>query len=295
MRNLTTHDTRFRFREPLGGRLGETPYIEIRDGEDIPGFDKACLIYVDLWNARQPVRSRVVVVWKVSGSEVVLKLYCNADDSRLKKQFQADLTLTDKILKILFLPDQKLKSTQEYRRIETNTSIPKDEAHELFRGLVSQVETWQAFFKQPAMNKLQGHHYVYVSQEGYYLAYISRGCLRLGLKPAAEDLEVKGFLESYPVYSEGFDFDPQMEPPTVVDNGIYWELPEPKILVILPHDSSNERVAAYYGYLESFRKYEADKKEFAVRMNTASKANEAFVEEERQRQVATARQALLSS
>lgn len=289
MRDLTT-DTRFRFREPLGGQLGDMPYIEIRDGEEVPPLNKANLIYVDIWHSGEPASSRLVILWVVSDTKVVLKLYCQADDPRLKMQYQEDNSLAEKILDILLLAEQRDKKLGEYRRIETKTTISKEELPEIFRPFVTRIEKWQAFFQKPAMKELRGRHYVSVSGEGYYMAYIIGSCLRLGYVPTLEDI-LNG--EALPG-DWGLDFNPKTEPPTVFDEGVYWELPEPKILVIVPHDSSNEEVAAYYGYPEQFQKHVEATKEFKRRWEAAHQANKAEDEEKRRQQEVAARKALLS-
>ena len=287
MRDFTIN-TRFRFRDPLGGQLGEIPYIEIRDGKDIPPLNKAYRIHVDSWRCDRPERSGIVASWAILGTEVMLKLYCKADDPRLKIQYQADNSLAAKIIDILFLPEQPDKQSKQYRRIETETTIPKEEIPEMLRPFVTQVEKWKTFFQQPTMKELRGRHYVSVSGEGYYMAYIVGSCLRLGYIPTLEHM-----LNGMPRVS-GFDFDPKTEPPTVFDEGIYWELPEQKILVILPHDSSNERVAAYYGYLEQFQRHMEAKKAFERQWEAAHQANKAEDEEKRRMQAEAERQALLS-
>ncbi len=290
---LTTHNTRFRFKESLGGMLGEIPYIEIRDCEDIPSLNKANLIYIDIWNRDERVRSRIVIIWVVSGTEVTLKLHCYADDHRLKKQYREDNLLAEKIIGILCLPDQNLKQASEYRRIENRTTISKWEIAEPFQSFVGQVELWKVFFQQPDIGQLRGHHYVHVNTEGYYLAYISAGSLRFGQCPSIEVGEAN-FDKSYSE-ATGLYFDPKTRPPVLVNNGIYWELPEFKILVILPHDASNERVAEYYNYSEAFQKYEQSKREYLERMDVVCKANQVEDEVQKQRQVIAIRQALLPS
>ncbi|MDO8590814.1 MAG: hypothetical protein Q7R65_02435 [bacterium] len=289
MRNLTTYDTRFRFCDILGGQLGEMPSIEIRDKEEIPPLNKSYVIYVDIRHD-ELAKSRFAIVWAVSDSGVTLKLYCPSDDSRLKKQYQANPSVAETILNLLLLPEERGKVSEQYRRIQTQTTISKEEIPELLRPFVTQVEMWQTFFQKPAMKQLRGHHYVSVSGEGYYMAYISASSLRLGCGgPSFEEV----FDGAWPG-PWGFDFDPKTEPPTTVDDAIYWKLAEPKILVILPHDSSNERVATYYSYLELFQKYVVAKKEQEGRMDAARRANELEDEEKIRQQEAVARQALLS-
>lgn len=293
MRNLTTRDTRFRFREPFGGQLGEIPSIKIQEGEEVPPLNMTYAIYVSSLNRDEPVKCQLTLVWITEGTEVELKHYCRADDFRLKNQYQTNLSLVERVLDILLLPEQRDKPPEQYRRIETKTTILKEEIPESLQPFVTQVEKWQVFFQKPAMKQLRGRYYVNVSGEGYYLAFISSGCLRLGYEPTIDDL-----LEGAIPGDSGFDFKPETEPPTFVDDGIYWELSEPKILVILPHKSSNERVAAYYGYLDVFQSYTQSKQkeqdEFNARFEVAHATSEVEDKEKRQQQAAVIRRALLS-
>ncbi len=298
MRELLTWGSRFRFSEVSGGKIGEMPRIEIfsENKEEIPPLSRANLIYIDIWNDEDLAKSRLVISWVVSNSGVVVRLISRADNPRLKKQYQADPVIADRILAILALPKDRDKKHEQYRRIETDIVLPKEKIPEWLCPLVTQVETWKVFFEQPAMKRLRSYHLCSVSGEGYYKAFITDHDLRLGKAPLTDEEIMVALDEGYGYDPEtrGFDFHPVTNPPTIAEECVYWELTEPKILVILPHESSSEQVAKYYGYSEIFQKYLTIEKESQDRFKLAHQANQKEDEEKVKQREVLARQALFS-
>ncbi|MCX6718965.1 MAG: hypothetical protein NTZ38_01135 [Candidatus Taylorbacteria bacterium] len=285
MRTLTdTWDTRYRWHDPQGGKLGQMPWIEIERGEPIPPLQRARTLYVDSWYRNQINESILAIYWAVSDTEILLRFYGRPDDPRLKAQYEDCPAFKEKVIELLTMPEQQGKPDSQYRNHCTETTVSKDEIPEMLKPFVTSVETWKTFFQQPAISQLRGHHYTRVNLEGYLIAPIMAYCLRLG-RPQNPDWGDTG---------EGFDFDPKTNPPTVADDGVYWELPEPKIFVTLPHEVSNARVAKYYGYLEKWQEFMREKKAFEKRMTIAHNRNIKEDEARLIQQKTALQQALLS-
>jgi hypothetical protein len=273
----------YRFSEPLGGKYGEMPCVEIGGNENIPPLDKVHSLYIDFCRKDKLAESDIVVTWIVDNTGAILKLYCGADDSRLLEQYKNNAALGEKVIELLLLPEQRGIFDRRYRLYEPGFTISKTEIPESLQPFVASIEAWKAFFEKSAVSGLSGRHYVQITDDGYYMAPITGSCLRLGRSPDPmnEDLE------------EGFDFDPKTNPPIVSEHGICWKLPEAKIMIALPHEVSSGRVASYYEYLEVWQNFMSAQRKFEGDVRVASQRNEAEDEEKRRQEEAKLRQVFL--
>lgn len=231
---------------------------------------------MDIWRKDNLANSRLCVSWTVKDSVAKLQLNNNADSPQLKSQYATSPVFSEKITDLLLLPEQRHKSDSQFRRAFTGTCVAKEQVPPILEPFVSNVEKWRAFFRQDAFLNQYGRHFTCINEDDYYVAPIGAGCLRLGRKANPE----------YGDYGEGFDFDPKAQPPILVEEAIYWEIPESKVVITLPHEVSNEVVATYYGYLSVWQAYMAEKlrrqKEMTAAMNRADEESPAKASEREQ-------------
>jgi len=82
-----------------------------------------------------------------------------------------------------------------------------------------------------------------------------------------------------------FEFDPQKQPPLVDEEAAWWELPDEKVIVVLFHESADEKVAEYYGYQDTLKQFQRRHKEQETqRSESASRQIEEEIVEGKKRQ-----------
>ncbi|MFA6536503.1 MAG: hypothetical protein WCT25_03715 [Candidatus Paceibacterota bacterium] len=278
MRDLSTRDYRFGFIEPIGGVLGEIPFILVHRSEEMPPIDKVFVLYVNCYSRHSLVQSDLVLVWLMEETGIVIKSYCRADDPRLRAQYKNCSEFAEKVMAMLLLSEERGRPSEIYRRTEIGAKLKKDELPGYLRPIIVRVEGWKVFFGRPEVRQIRGGYYARISEDGYYVAPIGRAWLRLGERVLKDGLP---FDEEYTILDDelGFHFDPNDQSPIVVSDAIYWQLEGSRVLVVLPHASANEKVATYYGYLKQFNEFNAAVNEARERIKVAAKANAAREEE----------------
>ena len=233
------------------GKPGEIPKLLIRKDDAVPPLDalhsvKVCSIYDKI------EESDLFLFWKVEGSGVGLRLYCKANDERLRAEYKAHPDISDKIIDLLIKTEEQ--HPREYPTIILNQELPqelpKDRlSPELLEG-VELIEGWQEFCAEyrTHLSRYGGR----VDDEGYYLAGIMGSAIVL---PG----------EEWTYCEKGFQFDPKENPPAIFESEAVWTMPDIKVKVVLTYEFTGDDVASYYGFLkeiQTFReKKAAEKKE----------------------------------
>lgn len=258
MRILDRLETRYVWPHgPLEGRATVVPSITI-ENESIPPLAKASSIFCRMRDREAMERSTLCIQWNINNTDVGLKLWCSADDKRLRAQYCHAPEIATKVVD--FLAD--VCRAEDYSKPHIKTSdvlqdvdLPRD-----LLPFVAKARIWESFIKayQNALHMCTSA----VSSEGYLLLYIRRGSLWL-----AERLP--GEIAWY------FRFDPVLSPPTVTSDLAFWEFPLEKVVVVLLHESTDECIATHFKYLEVFRKWQYESIALQRRMDEASKRNDA--------------------
>lgn len=268
---IETSNTRYRWRDLLGGRFGEIPWIDLWD-QKIPPLGKVNSVQVRSRSENKLANSSLFLTWIEEESHAILQVVCNANDERLMTEYEASPAVKELIIGVLSQPKLE-KEPADYRTFRLSNYVQKSEIPEAFHGDVDNIKLWSSFFKQPHVSGLQGRHFTTVNGEGFYLAPVTSNCLRLG----------KEHDPQFGVTCEGFDFDPQTQAPVIEEDGVYWKLPESKVTIILPHSVASDKVAEYYSYFgvykgwqEKERREQQEFRERQKRFENRQAANEAI-------------------
>ena len=289
MKILNSFNTRFRFSGVIG-RSGEIPHIEIRDKEPLPPLSRASDIEAWILDRDKLQESTLRIVWRVGENEAYLVRHSKLSDSLLKEEYHKSPQIADQIIDLLQNLLRVSKSTpmremmRSMKSLSPNVSLTPDEVPDLFQQYVRLVQGWRKFVKKHK-TALSSSVSPSVTSEEYYVAPISKGSLSMGYQPEEDD---------YSDRSMFFDFDPKTQSPVVVGNAVYWEIPENQVLVVLPHELSDERTALYYGYIESFKTFQQSEAQKQKRFNEVYEANQREDETKLEQNVQALRSQLLS-
>lgn len=254
------------------GRPGEIPAIEIEEKEPLPPLEKAA-VWINFLSSDLPT-SKLMFYWHAPGG-TYLRLFCPLNDSRLKAVFREDKSLLEKITAFLI----KAQGEEKYPSLPNEAKLTAYEVPREFRELVNRLNGWQKFVKK--YDHFRFHYGASATDDGSYLAVTSGNAFRGPEKGEDgsnetdwDEFDRKWFYRMNP----HFEFNPATNPPTLEENVVYWALEKEKIFVVLPHESSSESLARYYGYYDAWKaftaKEKADKQASDARWEEASRANE---------------------
>ncbi|OGE89734.1 MAG: hypothetical protein A2722_03535 [Candidatus Doudnabacteria bacterium RIFCSPHIGHO2_01_FULL_50_11] len=269
MPDFQHYSTRYRFAASgLEGRPGEIPHIAIRDQDSLPSLEYSNFIGINFLSQDLPT-STLGIAW-TTDSGVILRWWGKADDARLKEEFKRNPQLAQGIIALLMKGREDRQSIFHKRETPPITkTIALAHAHvpQELQGPAQRVEGWQEFIK--AHQRILLYHPTTVTGDEHLVLGITSGCL---LFNRSVEFEV--------AYGA---FDPQGQAPTITESEIYWELWDKNIVVVVPHQSADEKLAKHYGYLEPWRSYLDGKKVEREHWDEVWRRN---FQEERQKAVA---------
>lgn len=263
------------------GVFGEIPRVYLEDTDDLLPLSAADSIRVDILYDKKE-ESRLLVYWRVGEKNIWVRVMCYANDKRFKKQLKEDRALAEKIINFLLECPENQK---ERRDLELGGKLAKSAVPEKLATMIDQIETWMRTlnFQDSKVSNITNQRYgPKVTKEGYYMFVVTQNAFSVSFHPDDFSPEYDFIL---------LDFDPQKEPPEVNDECVSWKREKTKILVVLPHDSSNKQIADHYGYRAVYDEFVRKKKEeeaadrirqdeYSIRVDERRKKEDKKAEEE---------------
>ncbi len=256
------------------GSIGELPYINIDDMDDIPPIDKARLIEVDLLFEEPIDMSRLLISWFTWREKATLRLMCTANDERLKRQLKKKPEFRKRLINLLInCPKDRLKR-KPFEGIEiASTETPKQ-----LIPFIWQIVIWRDFLD--IVRKHQGFNHGFGSginsddEHGCYYVYITDSCyFNIPREDSYVDLET-GFDE------RDLAFINVQGRPHIEEDHVWWWLEQWKVQMVLLYVNTDKEVAAHYGYIKEYEAFLAKRKKEEKRKRERYKA---FSEESRRK------------
>lgn len=205
--------------------------------------------------------TQVILNWRLEHSQIHIKCDCYLDDERLRTQYPTS-DITEQISEFVArasqgelkaMPDGKPKrgmfTTAWGRMFYLGNIIPRHQIPECYSELINQIEKWEEFFRIRKYRYLVDDHpfgglFATIEDDGYYAFNVGAG-----------ELYIPGVSL---VILDRLSFDRDSHPPAIADDCIFWDLPDARIRVILPHAKTNHDIIEYYGYTYTFEKFKRD-------------------------------------
>jgi len=239
---------RYRFCDHDKGRAGEIPYILLEGLDELLPISKASAIKVYFLSDKKE-DTDLLICWRVGDEGILVEERCVAGDKRFKEQLKGDAEFAEKFIDFLLkCPEKK----DDRKPLELNGKLSKDEVSEKLRDMIEQIEVWKDalnFQSSKVQNILNLRYGPKVTEDGFYVFVVDRNAFSVSFHPDDFSPEYDFML---------LDFK---ESPEVDENSASWKRLITKILVVLPHDSANEKIANHYDYRAVYREFIKRKKE----------------------------------
>lgn len=232
------------------GDVGELPGIKIFAGEELPPIDKADMIRITILKDRPSDKleeSEFWIYWWIDSARAKLWTECRANDERFKKQYKEKPEFAEKIIEFLQHAADTVFRREEARNLKVGEFLDESLVPEYLKPFFSDVKGWNEFLKPIREKNWFNFHYgAGVTDDGWY-QFVTNW------------YHVKSKEEMSIVEEDIIMFNPQASP-TVENWCVWWKLPAKKIIVIVPHDSSDKDFAEHFGYSEVYQQYLDNKK-----------------------------------
>ena len=234
---------------PFSGRPGEIPRIWFHEQEinvyGFPPISKSSIIIVSVWDNLKLEESSLDIEW-ITEDGVRIGTRCLTNHLKIKEQLKNNPELAEKIINLLVYCSERNK-----KELSLNRTLSDDDVSEKLIPFVKQIRVWKEFFN--SFSEMLFFFRPSISSDGFYRFFVENDCFKFTIDRWAErdNNAPNSMFWDYPL----FDFDPQKKPPMIVENGVYWEIDDKKVAVILPHKYSDAYLADYYNYRAEYDKF----------------------------------------
>ena len=130
--------------------------------------------------------------------------------------------------------------------------LSKSDLPDSLMTFVEQIEMWRKFFKPLNPEIFDSSRYSTITPDGFYTIPVQPYAFKTGVKKD-EIFDPEEEMDKWLELEHGvFDFNPQAQPPKIGNDYVWWELPDKKIIIVLSHQLTYDRVIDHYGYRETY-------------------------------------------
>lgn len=263
------------------GEHGEIPRIWIakNNADFVRLIEATHRIKMHYLDDKDISKSSIEIVWLLGKRKIWLETDYDINSPVLKEYLKTNSDFAENLIKFLleyknFERSQGILYQKDYDKIRESkiwkigwilqeSELPDDE----IKSMVKQIQLWDKIFEHFKKNNSFNFRYnAKITSDGYYIFALLPEHL---ISPFQKQIEA---LDKHEVGLKNWEYwwyvretaifkaDAQTRPPTVDDFGIFWNLPDKKLRLILPHASTDEAVVEYYGYQEAYKKFLDEKK-----------------------------------
>lgn len=251
---------RYYFSDNWQGNAGETPHIFSGeyDKDQLPPLDQLDSVAISFFRKDRPEESDLWLNW-VTQDNILFQAIRKANDDSLKSQYSSLKEIAEKIINLIgeCISDSdrgKGKNFEVKGKLEES-----DELSELW-ATIRKIRRWKEFIEplEEAAQHLSWHFCSTINDKGYYILPVHGMIVERAIF-SEEEIGWEDWFDIFlpSTYVYYFRFCPDFK---IGEESVEWVLHGLELVIVLPHDDSNEKIAKKLGYLDVFNEYKARKK-----------------------------------